>query len=430
MCGIFAAAGGSADTCVGGVLLRKRLSGLRQPQPAAGFQAGASGGRACRRRTAPRHHRRYALAERTGTAECTRRQHQPRHRTHLVATGTGSLRAVRHTLLCPQQRQRAAYTYFVCRGKRQGICTGIAGLRTETVEQAVAPVLAEQAAAVLPYAQAAEPEPSAAAVALEKLEQRMRRLAAELGEPHAAAAFLREELQRLGTEHQRLEQELRQNASEPPLQPAENWEAWWQMPVWNSVDRQQGCSCGKCDCFRHTGKYICNKTKRAPPEGDALSMHLRACRFSYTCCCYRSECLLSLLSNQCYATDYSYSYSYASYRQSIASLRRRSGLSRLLGCGSNLSSGSSSSYRCSSRSCCGSFGGSRFRFTNDSDGTSAARSNTNVTSYTILNRHILAIRILTRNRYGELVTNLSSGRNLNNDFSELASSRVFSGTGA
>ena len=106
-------------------------------------------------------------------------------------------------------------------------CTGIAGLRTETVEQAVAPVLAEQAAAVLPYAQSAEPEPSAAAVALEKLEQRMRRLAAELGEPHAAAVFLREELQRLGTEHQRLEQELRQNASEPPLQPAENWEAWW-----------------------------------------------------------------------------------------------------------------------------------------------------------------------------------------------------------
>ena len=37
----------------------------------------------------------------------------------------------------------------------------------------------------------------------------------------------REELQRLGTEHQRLEQELRQNASEPPSQPAENWEAWW-----------------------------------------------------------------------------------------------------------------------------------------------------------------------------------------------------------
>lgn len=121
----------------------------------------------------------------------------------------------------------AAYTYFVCRGKRQGICTGIAGLRTETVEQAVAPVLAEQAAAVLPYAQSAEPEPSAAAVALEKLEQRMRRLAAELGEPHAAVAFLREELQRLGTEHQRLEQELRQNVSEPPLEPSENWGIWW-----------------------------------------------------------------------------------------------------------------------------------------------------------------------------------------------------------
>ena len=112
LCSIFAAAGGSADTCVGGVLLRKRLSGLRQPQPAAGFQAGASGGRACRRRTAPGHHRRHALAERTGTAECPRRQHQPRHRTHLVATGAGSLRAVRHTLLCPQQRQRGSLHLF------------------------------------------------------------------------------------------------------------------------------------------------------------------------------------------------------------------------------------------------------------------------------------------------------------------------------
>ncbi len=325
----FCSGRGSADTCVGGVLLRKRLSGLRQPQPAAGFQAGASGGRACRRRTAPRLHRRHALAERTGTAECTRRQHQPRHRTHLVATGASSLRAVRHTLLCPQQRQRAAYTYFVCRGKRQGICTGIAGLRTETVEQAVAPVLAEQAAAVLPYAQAAEPEPSAAAVALEKLEQRMRRLAAELGEPHAATVFLREELQRLGTEHQRLEQELRQNASEPPLQPAENWETWWADASLEQRRHAAGLLLREVRLFPTYGKYICNKTRGHLPKEMPSRCTLCACRFSYTCCCYRSECLLSLLSNQCYATDYSYSYSYASYRQSVASLRRRSGLSRL-----------------------------------------------------------------------------------------------------
>ena len=128
------------------------------------------------------------------------------------------------------------------------------------------------------------------------------------------------------------------------------------------------------------------------------------------------------LANQCYATDYSYSYSYASYRQSIASLRRRSRLSTtLVGvglCSYRSSSGSGTSCRSSSRSCSSGF---RFRFTNDSDSTSAARSSTNVTSYTILNRHILAVRILTRDRYGELVTNLSSGRNLNNDFSELAS---------
>ena len=147
-------------------------------------------------------------------------------------------------------------------------------------------------------------------------------------------------------------------------------------------------------------------------------MHLCACRFSYTCCCYRSECLLSLLSNQCYATDYSYSYSYASYRQSVASLRRRSGLSRL-GRGSNLSSGSSSSYRCSSRSCCGSFGGRLGRIFNDGDGTSTAARNASFASFAVLVRGFYAVGILTVDRQSEGVARLSTFANLYLDFCDL-----------
>ena len=153
-------------------------------------------------------------------------------------------------------------------------------------------------------------------------------------------------------------------------------------------------------------------------------MHLRACRFSYTCCCYRSECLLSLLSNQCYATDYSYSYSYASYRQSIASLRRRSRLSRLLGCGSNLSSGSSSSYRCSSRSCCGSFGGRLSRIFNDGDSTSTAARNAAVTSFAVLVRGFYAVGILTVDRQGVGVASLSILANFNGDCSDLTANSL------
>ena len=45
-------------------------------------------------------------------AEKINRAKEPRHRTHFVATGAGSLRAVRHTLLCPQQRQRGSLHLF------------------------------------------------------------------------------------------------------------------------------------------------------------------------------------------------------------------------------------------------------------------------------------------------------------------------------
>lgn len=82
----------------------------------------------------------------------------------------------------------AAYTYFVCRGKRQGICPGIPGLRTQWVEDAVSPILAQQAEQLLPYAETT-PRLDPAAVALEELEQRMRCLAAELSSPRRRQIF-------------------------------------------------------------------------------------------------------------------------------------------------------------------------------------------------------------------------------------------------
>lgn len=121
----------------------------------------------------------------------------------------------------------AAYTYFVCRGKRQGICPGIPGLRTQWVEDAVSPILAQQAEQLLPYAETT-PRLDPAAVALEELEQRMRCLAAELSQPTAAADFLREELNRLAQERRELEQQLRRESTGRTETPAGSWAAWWE----------------------------------------------------------------------------------------------------------------------------------------------------------------------------------------------------------
>lgn len=121
----------------------------------------------------------------------------------------------------------AAYTYFVCRGKRQGICPGIPGLRTQWVEDAVSPILAQQAEQLLPYAETT-PQLDPAAVALEELEQRMRCLAAELSQPTAAADFLREELNRLAQERRELEQQLRRESTGRTETPAGSWAAWWE----------------------------------------------------------------------------------------------------------------------------------------------------------------------------------------------------------
>lgn len=60
------------------------------------------------------------------------------------------------------------------------------------------PVLTEYAETVLPYAQKKQPErPDPASVELAELEEKMRRIAAEMGEPSAAVPYLRQELESL-----------------------------------------------------------------------------------------------------------------------------------------------------------------------------------------------------------------------------------------
>ena len=56
----------------------------------------------------------------------------------------------------------------------------------------------------------------------------MRRLAAELGRSENAAAFLREELERLGQERGQLEETLRRSAPKPEAVSPEAWAAWWE----------------------------------------------------------------------------------------------------------------------------------------------------------------------------------------------------------
>lgn len=124
----------------------------------------------------------------------------------------------------------ARYTYFVCRGKRLGLCDGIPALRTETVEEAVAPVLARQAELLLPLARTKTPDqPDPNAAALEELDGRMQRLAAAMGEPSAAMPFLREELERLAAERAVYTQRLRRVPVPQKKDVSTQWNTWWEQ---------------------------------------------------------------------------------------------------------------------------------------------------------------------------------------------------------
>lgn len=91
------------------------------------------------------------------------------------------------------------------------------------------PVLTEYAETVLPYAQKKQPErPDPASVELAELEEKMRRIAAEMGEPSAAVPYLRQELESLHRKKCRLEQQLAmQNVPVCAKKTEQSWQRWW-----------------------------------------------------------------------------------------------------------------------------------------------------------------------------------------------------------
>ena len=218
---LFAGTGRGTDPSAGTVLPGQRLPGLRQSSRTPRRKADPAAGRTYGGRNSPRHRGQRPVAERPGTAGGSWRLYQPWLQGLAVCGLCGAHCYARNN------GKGAAYTYFVCRGKRQGICPGIPGLRTQWVEDAVSPILAQQAEQLLPYAETT-PRLDPAAVALEELEQRMRCLAAELSQPTAAADFLREELNRLAQERRELEQQLRRESTGRTETPAGSWAAWWE----------------------------------------------------------------------------------------------------------------------------------------------------------------------------------------------------------
>lgn len=129
----------------------------------------------------------------------------------------------------------AKYTYFVCRGKRLGVCDGIAALRTEMVERGAEPILAQQAAVLLPLAAIKETDqPDPDAVALEELDARIRRLAGEISAPSAAVPFLRAEMERLAEERCAYEKRIRRSVPPRKSDARARWKRWWK-----SADMEQ-----------------------------------------------------------------------------------------------------------------------------------------------------------------------------------------------
>lgn len=124
----------------------------------------------------------------------------------------------------------AAYTYFVCRGKRLGICPGIGGVQAGRVESYVANVLKQQAEPLL--AQTAisnETIDAPEAVALAEVAEKMQRLVAELAAAQTAKPVLRQALESLAAEKQALETALRlREATETKKAVPWDWDGWWE----------------------------------------------------------------------------------------------------------------------------------------------------------------------------------------------------------
>ena len=144
----------------------------------------------------------------------------------------------------------AAYTYFVCRGKRQGICTGIAGLRNR--RRQCCPMHRRQSRNPLPRRWLWKSWNSECGGWRLNWGNRMRRRyfcgRNSSGWGQSTSGWNR-------------------NCVRTPLNrrysPQKIGKHGGQMPAWNSVGMPLDCSCGKYDCFQRTGKYICNKGSTA-----------------------------------------------------------------------------------------------------------------------------------------------------------------------
>ena len=121
-----------------------------------------------------------------------------------------------------------AYIYFVCRGKRMGICYGLQGLRVSRVEREVEKVLMQQAVRVLPYGSVKrEEKPDPAALELERIEEKMRKILRKIGENDSWEDLMRQELEMLGRERERLMREIRRQKGSFPQSPEKLWKVWW-----------------------------------------------------------------------------------------------------------------------------------------------------------------------------------------------------------
>lgn len=128
------------------------------------------------------------------------------------------------------------YSYFVCRGKRLGICPGLRGVRVDDVEQAVECVMAERAAEVLPYGEKTVEKPEAVEIAVEELTEQMQQITREMGKRDAVLPLLRQELGRLWEQREKLLREIRLTEACFPQNPEKLWKTWWEK---HSEQRRQ-----------------------------------------------------------------------------------------------------------------------------------------------------------------------------------------------
>ncbi len=119
------------------------------------------------------------------------------------------------------------YRYLVCRGKRLGNCTGIPALHAEAVEASVAPILADRAASLLPYATVPTPVADFHTLAAQKLEQQAKQLAEAIAQTDATIPVLVEQLEALEKQRQ-FHLWQRKKPCPEEIDPLPRWNQWWE----------------------------------------------------------------------------------------------------------------------------------------------------------------------------------------------------------